>query len=225
MTTKIVSPNPIVDNPHTGSRDNSPHGVQLPHADLVHHAPVEPPQQYRDWPTLNTRLQWADDVGCALDLSRLERAVLNRVCWRAGKRSDGHSPGCFESTTNMGDRLGYHRNQVGTALRSLVGKGLLTATRRYSQPSIYCPTMIELSTLPICTKNVQMDARIPCTNKKVKQEDIAAVISSKYIYLLEEGILIDDDWAESCGFIGCPPTDQCCPMCGRHGTVTVGVKI
>ena len=25
-----------------------------------------------------------------------------------------------------------------------------------------------------------------------------------------------DDLAESCGFEGCPPVGQCCPMCGRQ---------
>ena len=99
-----ISPNPIVDNPRlpTGSRDDAPHGVDLPLVDLVAQAPFEPAPQFRTWLDLNTRFQWANDVGIALKLSHRERAVLRHVCWRAGKREDGRPPGCWESATNIG---------------------------------------------------------------------------------------------------------------------------
>ena len=213
-----ISPNPIVDNPllATGSRDHAPHGVQLPHADIVHQAPLEAAPQFRTWPDLNTRFQWANDVGIALKLSHRERAVLRHVCWRAGKRADARPPGCWESAANIAAALGFHRNSVGQSLAVLVDKGLLTATRRFSSSTIHRPTMAELSTISRCTETVQMDARKPCTNRKVEPEGVYAQDRLSTMYLLEEGESAIVDIADSCGFAGCPSLGQPCPMCGRQ---------
>ena len=207
----------IVDNALAGSRDHEPGGVQLPHADIVHQAPLEPSPQFRNWPNLNTRLEWAYRTGIALNLSSRERAVLQRVCYRAGQHQDGRPPGCWESATNIGAALGYHRNHIGRALAALVDKGLLTATRRFSNSTIHRPTMAELSTISICNKTVQMDAPKRCTNRKVQPEGLYAQGSKSFMVLedIEPGQIVDD--AESCGFTGCPPVDRVCPMCGRLG--------
>ena len=207
----------IVDNPQRaiGSLDDSRHGVPLPLADLVAQTPVEAPQRFRNWPDLQTRLQWANDVGIALNLSHRERAVLRHVCWRAGKREDG-PPGCWESTINIGLALGYHRNRVGDSLAVLVDKGLLTAIRRFSNSTIHRPAMAELSTISICTETVQMDAPKRCTNKKDKQEGIVRQ-KNKSLEILEyigPGTIVDN--SDSCGFEGCPPMGQPCAMCGRQ---------
>ena len=218
MTTHTISRRRIVDNLWlpTGSRDHSSHGVDLPLVSIVAQAPLEPAPQFRNWPDLNIRFKWANDVGIALKLSHRERAVLRHICWRAGKREDGRPPGCWESATNIGLALGYHRNQIGQSLAALVGKGLLTAIRRFSNSTIHRPTMAELSTIARCTETVQMDARKPCTNKKVQQEGIAAgnnyPRTSTY---LDGGAIVDN--ADSCGFSGCPPVGQLCPVCGRQG--------
>ena len=193
----------------TGSRDDSRNGVDLPLVDLVVQAPLETSPQFRSWPGLNARLQWANDAGIAYALSSLERAVLRHVCWRAGKREDGRAPGCWESATNIGTALDYHRNQIGTALASLVSKGLLTAERRFSNSTIHRPTFAR------CTETVQMDARKPCTNKKEEQEGLWSQ-SNKSLMVLEEGEPAIVDNAESCGFTGCPFPDRLCPMCGRQ---------
>ena len=66
---------------------------------------------------------------------------LKHVVWRAGQRSDGKPPGCMESTANIGLALNYHRSEVGQALAALVGHGLLTALRRFSQTTIFRPTL------------------------------------------------------------------------------------
>ena len=157
MSSRITLPEtPIVDNPPqpTGSRDNSPDGVALPLADLVAQARLEAAPRFRNWPNLNTRLEWAYEVGIALNLSSRERAVLQRVCYRAGRHEDGRPPGCWESAASIGIALGFHRNHIGRALAALVDKGLLTATRRFSNSTIHRPTMAELSTISICNKTV-----------------------------------------------------------------------
>ena len=212
-----ISPNPIVDNtqPATGSRDDALCGVELPLVDLIHQAPLEAPQQFRNWPDLQTRLQWANDVGIALKLSHRERAVLRHVCWRAGKRQDVRLPGCWESAANIGSALGYHRNQIGQSLAALVDKGLLTATRRFSNSTIHRPTMAELSTISRCTETVQMDARKPCTNLKEKQEGVERRNHKSLMLLTKEGQRTIVDNSPTCGFDGCPPANQPCPMCGR----------
>ena len=86
------------------------------------------------------------ELGIALNLSSRERAVLQRVCYRAGRHEDGRPPGCWESSASIGIALGFHRNHIGRALAALVDKGLLTATRRFSNSTIHRPTMAELST-------------------------------------------------------------------------------
>ena len=147
MTTHRISHSPIVDNLEqrpTGSRDDSPSGVDLPLVDLVAQAPIEAAPHFRNWPDLQTRLQWAHDLSIALDLPRRERAVLKHVVWRAGKRNDGRPPGCTESAASIGKAVDYHRSEVGQALTALVGKGLLTATRRFSDSTIHRPTMSDL---------------------------------------------------------------------------------
>ena len=40
--------------------------------------------------------------------------------------------------------------------------------------------------------------------------------------LSEEEQLAIVDNADSCGFTGCPPVGQLCPMCGRQGTAAMG---
>ena len=205
-----------------GSRDYAPAGVQLPRADLVHQAPLEPSPEFRNWPDLNTRFQWANDVGIAMQLSHRERAVLRHVCWRAGKREDGRPPGCWESATNIGLALGYHRNRIGDSLAALVDKGLLTANRRFSNSTIHRPIMAELSTISRCTKTVQMDAPKRCTNKNEEQEEVWVQDTKSLKVLSEEEQLAIVDNADSCGFTGCPPVGQLCPMCGRQGTAAMG---
>ena len=211
-----ISPNPIVDNPQraTGSRDDSRHGVPLPLADLVAQTPVEAPQKFRNWPGLNARFKWANDVGIALNLSHRERAVLRHVCWRAGKREDG-PPGCWESTINIGLALGYHRNRVGDSLAVLVDKGLLTAIRRFSNSTIHRPTMTELSTISICTETVQMDAPKRCTNQKDKLEGVERRKNKSLMLHSKEYQPTIVDNSPTCGFDGCPPMGQPCAMCGR----------
>ena len=209
VSVNTLSGFPIVDNPQRaiGSRDDSRHGVPLPLADLVAQTPVEAPQRFRNWPDLNTRFLWANDVGIALNLSHRERAVLRHVCWRAGKREDG-PPGCWESAANIGSALAYHRNQIGQSLAALVDKGLLTATRRFSNSTIHRPTMAELSTISRCTETVQMDARKPCTNKKDKQEGVERRENkSLMIHSKEYQPAIVDNSA--CGYFGYPPVLIC----------------
>ena len=222
MTTYNLPQRQIVDNALAGSRDYAPAGVQLPHADIVHQAPLEPSPQFRNWPDLNTRFQWANDVGVALKLSHRERAVLRHVCWRAGKREDCRPPGCWESATNIGLALGYHRNRIGDSLAALVDKGLLTANRRFSNSTIHRPTMAELSTISRCTKTVQMDAPKRCTNKKEEQEGVVLRGTKSLKVLSIEGDSAIVDNADSCGFTGCPPVGQLCLMCGRQGTAAMG---
>ena len=222
---------PIVDNPlqPTGSRDDSPHGVDLPLVDLVAQAPLETPPQFRDWPGLNARFQWANDAGIAHALSSLERAVLRHVCWRAGKREDGRPPGCWESAANIGTALGYHRNHVGRALARLVTKGLLTADRRFHNSTIHRPTFAsctETVQLSQCNPRLHVDATLGCTNKKGKQEGVWAqveLVSGGTLFIPMDLRIVDNDDpdfvddSKSCGFVGCPFPDRVCPMCGRQG--------
>ena len=211
MATRSYHPSTIVDNSPqpTGSRDDSRSGVELPLTEIVHQAPVETPREFRNWPDLHTRLQWANDAGIAHGLSSLERAVLKHVAWRAGKREDGKAPGCWESSANIGTALGYHRNQIGGALAALVDRGLLTANRRFSNSTIHRPTFSR------CTETVQMDARKPCTNKKGNKKGIGAEEKEILLVTEEEPPIVDD--SDSCGMPGCPFPDRVCPMCGRQG--------
>ena len=100
---------------------------------------------------------------------------------------------------SIGIALGFHRNHIGRALAALVDKGLLTATRRFSNSTIHRPTMAELSTISICNKTVQMDAPKRCTNRKEEQEEVWAQDTSTLMVLSKEGgsAIVDD--AESCG--------------------------
>ena len=210
-----VTHSTILDNPQhtTGSRDYSPHGVDLPLADLVAQAPVETPQRFRNWPDLQARLQWAHDACMALELPRLEREVLKHVCWRAGRRKDGQPPGCFESTGNIGAALGVSRKYVGQALAGLVAKGLLEVTRRFQNTTIYRPA------LSLCVVTTHRDVSLRPTNKKNNKKGAGSQISNS-LNLLDYRA---GDSDESCGYSGCPGISQPCPMCGRQrGTVKNG---
>ena len=209
-----VSQPRIVDNLRlpTGSRDDDPHGVDLPLVDLVAQAPLETSPRFRNWPDLQTRLQWADDVGCALTLTHRERAVLWRVCWRAGRRTDGKSPGCIESAANMGAGLGYHRSHVGTALQSLVKKGLLEKVARFHNTNIYRPTFQRVN---VTKRDIDMSQNATLTRKQPEGVDRKISKSLMLLEDIEPGRIVDN--ADSCGFVGCPPLDHICPMCGRQG--------
>ena len=236
MTTQTVSRLAIVDNSPqpTGSRDGSPDGVDLPLVDLVSQAPLQTPPQFKDWPDLHTRMQWAHDISIALDLKRRERAVLKHVVWRAGKRNDGKAPGCTESSASIGKAVDYHRAEVGQALTALVGKGLLIATRRFSACTIHRPTM---SDLPDVGKPDKWMSENPSLNKKENkkawaQEELVSG-GTLFIPLNSEGEPLpyplglprdgsddDVDEPESCGMDGCPFPDRVCPMCGLGRTAT-----
>ena len=206
-----ISPKQIVDNT-AGSQDNRPNGVDLPLAGIVAQAPVESPQRFQHWPGLNARLTWAHDVSLALSLPRRERAVLKHVVWRSGKRDDGKAPGCWESTANIGLALDYHRSEVGQALAALVQHGLLTAFRRFSQTTVYRPTLassyvgkpdIGMSENPTLTRNL---------TKRVRVQDSGVPYGNS----IRGGDSVIVDNADSCGFAGCPTLGQPCPACGRH---------
>ena len=216
MSISTSLPDPVnVDNTPqpTGSRDGSPDGVDLPLVDLVAQAPLESHPQFRNWPPLHKRLEWAIEVGIALELSALQMAALKHVCYRAMRRKDCRAPGCYESAASIGKATGYHRNHVGRALAALVDNGLLTAIRRYSDSTIHRPTLADPSTLARCNPRLQMDATLGCT-KPVEETGTLCAQGN------ESSDLSSDD-AASCGMDGCPFPAQVCPMCGRQGTATM----
>ena len=133
----------IVDNPllATGSRDNSPDGVDLPLVDLVAQAPLEAPQRFRNWPSPVARWQWAVDVGVARDLSAIQVAINSNmsVCDLASAMM-ATAPGCHQSAENIGIETRYSRRHVGLALTALVKKGLLEKVARSHNTTVYRPT-------------------------------------------------------------------------------------
>ena len=214
ITTRI-SPNPIVDNPRlpTGSRDDSPDGVDLPLVDLVAQAPPEAAQRFRNWPGPVARWQWAVDVGVARDLSAMQVAILQHVCMRSGQRNDGTAPGCHQSAENIGIETRYSRRHVGLALTALVKKGLLEKMARSHCTSVYRPTFNRVN---VTLGNIGLEPRV--TQTRNKPEGVYAQNRLSNMYLLEEGEPAIVDNADSCGFTGCPPVDRVCPMCGRQGS-------
>lgn len=144
MIPDIIAIPQTVDNP----------GIQLPDADVAQR------QLAWEWPDFLTRYEWAVRMGKEYNLPRRERAVLNHVCYRAGRDPDGKPPWCWESAANIGEAIDYHRTEVSEALTALVKKGLLIRQRRYSKTTKYRPTLIA----SICREFRQMDVGIPDTN-------------------------------------------------------------
>ena len=213
-----ISPNPIVDNPllATGSRDDASHGVDLPLVDLVAQAPPEAPPQFRNWPGPVARWQWAIEVGIAQNLSALQMATLQHVCMRAGQRNDGKAPGCYQSAENIGTETRHNRKHVGLALAALVKKGLLERISRFHNTNIYRPTFRKVNE---SQRHIDMSHSLPLTRNKPEGVVLRGTKSLKVLSKEEQLAIVDN--ADSCGFTGCPPVGQLCPMCGRQGTAAM----
>ena len=63
-----------------------------------------------------------------------------------------------------------------------------------------------------------MEPRVPLTRNKPEGVVRGGTKSLKVLSIEGDSAIVDD--AESCGFIGCPPVDQYCPVCGRQATAS-----
>ena len=174
----------IVDNALAGSRDHEPGGVQLPHADIVHQAPLEPSPQFRNWPSPVARWQWAIEVGIAQNLSALQMATLQHVCMRAGQRNDGKAPVCYQSAENIGTETRHNRKHVGLALAALVKKGLLERISRFHNTNIYRPTFRKVNE---SQRHIDMSHSVPLTRNKPEGVDRKISKSLKVLEDTEPG--------------------------------------
>ena len=124
-------------DPSTGSWDG-----QLPHANLVD-VPLSPagilerPEEY--WPDAFKRDAWVDAVAGMYELSQYEVAVLRRVMFRCGRRSQA----CWESQESMVKFLKVSRRSVQRALKSLLDMGMIHKVNFYhgdNSGNAYVPT-------------------------------------------------------------------------------------
>ena len=71
-----------------------------------------------EFPSPFERQKWAYEAGMARDLDTVARAVLVRVCFKAG-----NAAGCWESQGNIGKAIGLDRKAIGRAVKRLEAAG------------------------------------------------------------------------------------------------------